>query len=196
MYLLGILTYISSINLVVLIPRYQLSVTKRSSGISYLQFLYSFQCSVKTWWRKRTRATRAAPRAPRLCIFTTRASRRLSSSPVPNLVPTTCNPRDVKPPRNQCRYAHQRNVNDFCSRVFTVFCSFSHLFLSSIDNMVSNRGTHVLVWEQPGLEDQRPKTYSGESEWRHWKILGLASRSFVNILFFILFPVVKIIMTS
>lgn len=30
--------------------------------------------------------------------------------------------------------------------------------------MVSNRGAHVLVWDQPGMEDQRPKSYSGESE--------------------------------
>lgn len=29
--------------------------------------------------------------------------------------------------------------------------------------MVSNRSAHVLVWEQPGLEDQRPKKYDGES---------------------------------
>ncbi|XP_046965584.1 putative inorganic phosphate cotransporter isoform X1 [Vanessa cardui] len=45
--------------------------------------------------------------------------------------------------------------------------------------MVSNRGAHVLVWEQPGLEDQRPKTYSGGLGTRHWVtfmlFLGMAN---------------------
>ncbi|CAH2265151.1 jg9301 [Pararge aegeria aegeria] len=45
--------------------------------------------------------------------------------------------------------------------------------------MVSNRGAHVLVWEQPGLEDQRPKKYSGGFGTRHWVtfmlFLGMAN---------------------
>ncbi|XP_068633122.1 putative inorganic phosphate cotransporter isoform X1 [Battus philenor] len=46
--------------------------------------------------------------------------------------------------------------------------------------MVSrSRGAHVLVWEQPGLEDQRPKAYRGGLGTRHWVtfmlFLGMAN---------------------
>uniref|UniRef100_A0A2A4J417 Uncharacterized protein n=1 Tax=Heliothis virescens TaxID=7102 RepID=A0A2A4J417_HELVI len=39
----------------------------------------------------------------------------------------------------------------------------------------SNRGAHVLVWEQPGLEDQRPGKKSG----------GLGHRHFVTFMLFL-----------
>ncbi|XP_045536709.1 putative inorganic phosphate cotransporter isoform X2 [Papilio machaon] len=45
--------------------------------------------------------------------------------------------------------------------------------------MVSRSRGHVLVWEQPGLEDQRPKAYSGGLGTRHWVtfmlFLGMAN---------------------